>query len=266
MKLNIVPASTGWQWVKSGMRTFFKQPLALGGLFFMFMGAVSLMAVIPVVGNLIALALLPAATLGLMAAARQAADGVFPMPRVLGTAFAAGKQRKTAMLKLGGLYAGSFIVLLATTALFDGGLFAGVYLGQTELTQEMAESPAFQSALWVAMALYLPVAAAFWHAPALVHWHGVAPIKSLFFSSVACLRNFGALTVYGLSWLVVYVGVISLFGLVGGLIGGAGMAQAMAVPTTVMVAAMMSTSLYFTFRDSFTADPEPSPQPTGELT
>lgn len=263
MKLNIVPASTGWQWVKSGMRTFFKQPLALGGLFFMFMGAVSLMAVIPVVGNLIALALLPAATLGLMAAARQAADGVFPMPRVLGTAFAAGKQRKTAMLKLGGLYAGSFIVLLATTALFDGGLFAGVYLGQTELTQEMAESPAFQSALWVAMALYLPVAAAFWHAPALVHWHGVSPVKSLFFSILACWKNKGALLVFGLGWLGMFAlgGIIT--SVVVSLAGGSALARGLAMPAVMLMASMFFSSLYFTFQDSFVLE-EPSVTPESD--
>ena len=40
MKLNIVSARTGIQWVKLGVQTFFKQPLALAGLFFMYMAAV----------------------------------------------------------------------------------------------------------------------------------------------------------------------------------------------------------------------------------
>ena len=34
-----------------------------------------------------------------------------------------------------------------------------------------------------------------------VHWHGVPPMKSLFFSGVACVRNFGAMTVFLLGWL-----------------------------------------------------------------
>ena len=34
VKLNIVPARTGLQWVKLGIRTFLRQPLALAGLFF----------------------------------------------------------------------------------------------------------------------------------------------------------------------------------------------------------------------------------------
>lgn len=263
MKLNNVPAKTGLQWVKSGVRTFLKQPLALGGLFFMFMAAISLLAVIPVLGNVVALALLPAATLGLMAAARQAADGQFPMPRVLGTAFAAGKQRMTAMLKLGGLYAASFMLLLGLTALIDGGQFAGVYLGQAELTQEMAESPAFQNALWVAMAFYLPLAAAFWHAPALVHWHDVSPVKSLFFSFLACWKNKAALLVFGAGWL----GMFALGGIVTSVVvalaGGGALARGLVMPAVMLMASMFFSSLYFTFQDSFLMDEPPDTAESG---
>ena len=65
MKLNIVPARTGLLWVRLGLRTFWAQPLALAGLFFLFMTVMSVASLIPFVGNALALALLPAATLGL---------------------------------------------------------------------------------------------------------------------------------------------------------------------------------------------------------
>ena len=42
MKLNVVPAAAGAQWVRAGIRTFFRRPVALTGLFFMFMAALSL--------------------------------------------------------------------------------------------------------------------------------------------------------------------------------------------------------------------------------
>ena len=47
------------QWVREGMRTFFKQPLALTGLFFMFMSLVSLLSLVPYVGGLLSLVLIP---------------------------------------------------------------------------------------------------------------------------------------------------------------------------------------------------------------
>ena len=72
MKLNVVPARTGLQWVRAGMRTFFRQPLALSGLFFMYMAMVMVMALVPLVGPVLAGMLVPAATLGLMAASAEA--------------------------------------------------------------------------------------------------------------------------------------------------------------------------------------------------
>ena len=41
MKLHIVPARTGMTWVKLGIRTFWKQPMALAALFFMTEAALS---------------------------------------------------------------------------------------------------------------------------------------------------------------------------------------------------------------------------------
>ena len=101
MKLNIVPASEGAQWVKLGIRTFFRQPLALSGLFFMFMAIVSVLSIVPYLGSVLALVLLPACTLGLMAASREAKAGKFPMPSIMVSAFRAGTTKTRAMLMLG---------------------------------------------------------------------------------------------------------------------------------------------------------------------
>ena len=106
---------------------------------------------------------------------------------------------------LGALYAVLFLLVVGISALIDGGQFARAYLLGEPVTREMAESDAFQARAVGRMALYLPLSLAFWHAPALVHWHGVPPAKSLFFSFVACFRNFGALTVFGLVWVGVFL-------------------------------------------------------------
>jgi hypothetical protein len=89
MKLHIVPARQGVLWVKLGIQTFFRQPLALSGLFFMCAAILSLFSLVPLVGGIAASVLLPGATLGLMAASREAGEGKFPMPSILLTAFRA---------------------------------------------------------------------------------------------------------------------------------------------------------------------------------
>ena len=252
MKLNIVPPRIGLQWVKLGIQTFFKQPLALAGLFFIYMAAVIVVSQVPFLGVIIGGMLVPAATLGLMAATAEATKGRFPMPSVLISAFRAGRQRMRAMLVLGVIYTAGSMLASSLGSLVTGGPSAA--------TNEI------DSATLVALALHTPLFVMFWHAPALVHWHGVSPGKSLFFSAVACFRNFGAHLLYGLAWLAVFLAVGSVFGLIGGLIGGATMARAVMMPTALLMAAMFSTSIYFTFRDSFSATPEPEQQPPGEPT
>lgn len=265
MKLNIVPARTGTQWVKSGMQTFFRQPLALSGLFFMFLALLSVVSIVPLAGGVLALVLLPAATLGFMAATQEATRGKFPMPTILISAFRAGQQRLRSMLVLGVLYAAGFGAIMAVSSLADGGKFARLYLMGGEISTQVVTAPDFQTAMWIFVALYLPLSLMFWHAPALVHWHGVPPVKALFFSVVACMRNFGAFTVYGLTWVAVFVGgsmVISLFAV---LIGSPQAAAMAMLPAALLLAAIFFTSVYFTFRDCFVADDaaadDPAPAP-----
>ena len=251
MKLQIVPAGQGVQWVKQGMSTFWRQPLALSGLFFMFMAAMSLLSMVPLLGNILALVILPGATLGLMAATKEALTGKFPMPVLLVSGFRAGKQQLQAMLLLGAIYAAGFLLVLGISALADGGKFAQLYLVGGAMSVELLQAPDFQLAVLLSMALYLPLSLLFWHAPALVHWHGVQPVKSLFFSLVACLRNFWAFTLFGLAWMGVFVGMGTAVSLVASLLGSVEVVSVMMFPLAMLMAAMFFTSLYFTFHDCF---------------
>jgi hypothetical protein len=259
MRLKIVPARTGLTWVKLGITTFIKQPLAMSGLFFMFMALLSVATMVPFIGAALALALLPAATLGLMAATQEAAKGNFPMPSILISAFRAGQQQLRAMLVLGALYALGFLLLMGVSALFDGGQFARLYLVGGKITEELVLQSDFQVAMWVAMGLYLPLSVLFWHAPALVHWHGVSPVKSLFFSFMACYKNFGAMTVFGLAWTGVFVLAAVVVALIASLAGNPMLANVAMFPVALVIVAMFFTSIYFTFRDSFEATPEDAP-------
>jgi len=259
MQLNLVPAKTGILWVKQGIRTFFKQPLALSGLFFMFMALMTIASQVPYIGFVFAMTLLPAATLGLMAATREATQGRFPMPLILLTGLRSGKPQARAMMVLGALYAVSFLVAMGLSYLVDGGDFARVYLGGATPTREVMMEPAFQWAMWVFIGLHLPLSLMFWHAPALVHWHGMSPVKSLFFSIVACFRNFWAFAVFGLVWLGVLVMIVVSVMTVGGLLGNPSLAGDVLFPVMLIMATMFFTSLYFTFCDTFGPPPDAAP-------
>lgn len=254
MKLNLVPAKTGAIWVRQGIRAFWKQPLAMSGLFFMFMAVLSVSSLVPLIGSFIALALLPAATLGLMAAAREVDLGKFPMPIVLALAFRGTKESKRDMLILGVLYACGFIGVMGLSSLVDGGSFAKMYLVGGSLDADTILKPEFQNAMWLSLLLYMPLSMVFWHAPALAHWHGVPAIKSLFFSTVACLQNWRAFFVFGFVWSAIFMGTAMVIMLMAGLLGDSAFAASALLPAMLMLAAMFFCSTYYSFRDCFTSD------------
>lgn len=258
MKLQLVPARQGTLWIKLGIQTFFRQPLALAGLFFMFLAVISIVNLIPFVGNIVAMTLLPGATLGLMAASREAGEGKFPLPTILLSGFRAGRKELNAMLTLGALYALSILLVLGMSALIDGGKFAQLYLGGAGMTADILQEADFQWAVLFSSAMYIPISLLFWHAPALVHWHGASPVKSLFFSFVACKRNFGAFAIYGLSWLGIFMLLSIVISLIAALTGSVQLVATLMYPAAIVMAAMFFTSIYFTFRDNF----EPAPGDT----
>jgi hypothetical protein len=211
---------------------------------------------VPFIGAALALLVLPAATLGLMVATEQAASGKFPMPTVMLVAFRAGQQRLKAMLLLGVLYALSFLAVMAISALVDGGGFAKVYLANAPITPEVVNDTDFQTAMWLTTIMYVPLSMLFWHAPALVHWHGVPPVKSLFFSAIACWRNLGAFALYLLAWAGVFVAGAMLILLISSALGGNDLSAAVLMPGALLMAAMFFTSVYFSVKDCFEL-PEP---------
>ncbi|MBT9466320.1 BPSS1780 family membrane protein [Hydrogenophaga sp.] len=263
MKLHLVPARTGLQWVKLGAKTFFRQPLAMSGLFFMFMATVSVLSLIPLLGTMISLALVPAATLGLMAATREAVQGRFPMPSTLISGLRGTPVQTRNMLVLGAMYAAGLLLVLGVATLFAGEA-PPVDPNAGEVTADVVRASLANQGLLAGLVVYLPVLMAFWHAPALVHWHGVSPGKSLFFSFMACWGNKGAMLMYSLGWVGVFMLVGLLMSLLGALLGGATALNFVLYPAVLLMASMFHTSIYFTFADSFESTERPMPITTGE--
>lgn len=213
----------------------------------------------PWLGSLLSLALLPAATVAMMEATRLAQAGQFPMPTLIITSFRAGPQKARAMVVLGLLYALGFGLIMGLTALFDGGGFARLYLFGGSLSPETMGAPGFQNAAFFALVLYVPLSMLFWHAPALVHWHGLPVGKSLFFSLVACLKNFWAYALYALAWAAMMMFAAALVVLTALLLGNAQVAQTAMVPASLLLMAMLFTSVYFTYQGCFDTGADNAP-------
>lgn len=269
MKLNLVPARTGMTWVREGLRVFWRMPLAFASLFLMCAAALLVLSTIPLVGTLLAAALAPACTAGLMAATRQAGQGRFPLPAILLTAFRQSPGQTRAILLLGAVNAVALLVIAGLVAALMGENPLARLIDQNggQITPElMVNNPVWRQAarasmrqMGLASLLYLPVSALLWHAPALVLWHGLPAGKSLFFSAVAVLRNIPAYLLYGLVWLAVssiaWAGLLIVAGMTG---SPWQVAVSGTLPVGVLLMSMFYASLWFTFRDSFTPDSPPA--------
>lgn len=255
MKLQIVTARTGVSWVKEGIRTFWRQPLALSGLFFVFVGLISLISLLPYVGAFVGLILLPTMSLGLMAASRETILGKFPMPTVLFIGFREDPLQSQRLLLMGFCYAMLFCLILALSSLFDGGEFARMYLLGGEINEAVATNSRFKDAVMFSLLLYLPLSALFWHAPALIHWHKKPVAKSLFFSIVACVSNWRAFMLFGLTWGLVFITTSLFLSVISMITEDGQLSPILLLPAVLMMSAMFFTSCYFSFRDCFVSEP-----------
>lgn len=264
MHLQLVPAGRGAQWVRLGLTVVRRQPLAMIGLFlFLFMGS-ALLAELSLAGQAFAMALMPGITVGFMLAAQKVQQGLPPSPPLLLKPLMRSSTGHRLLWVQGALYAGlALLVLLAIDAWQGDAPQASVEApepsssaaSQAELQPPWVDDPSIRTALLMRAVLVLLLSVPFWHAGALAHWHGVPLARSLFFSTVACLRNGGAFLLYGLSWagltmaLTLVLSLLVLVGLPAGLVWPAAMAGVMGLSTAFFA------SLYFTFIDCF-GDPD----------
>jgi len=265
MKLRTVPARQGALWVRQGFQVFFKQPMAFAALFAAFMFAVFAVALLPLVGTVLVLALLPLASLGFMIASRMAMAGQFATPRVFIDPLRAPRPQVIALMQLGLVYAGATVAIMFLSDRVDGGAFEALMdamPGAQSAPQTVATRLA-DPGLWFGLMLRLGLAGAlsvpFWHAPALVHWDGHGCAKALFSSTIACWRNRGAFTVYSLGWFALIMAVGASGSLVFGLLGQAQLFALAAVPMSLLLTTVFYASLYFTFADCFSADEAVAP-------
>jgi len=194
MQARIVPARQGAAWLVDGWRLFRAAPLGWLAMVFAYWIIMTLASVVPFIGVAAASIMVPAFSVGFMAAARAASRRG---PVELSLLFDGFRHQPKSQLILGVIYLMALGTLLSATTLVDDGALASWMLTGRRPAEEALQSDDFLQALAVAALLYTPVLMAFWFAPPLAAWHGVGPIKALFFSFVACLLNWRPFLVYG---------------------------------------------------------------------
>ena len=265
MKLNILPARTGYLWVKSGFALFFYKPAAFIGFFTSFMLALIVLGQIPYIGSYLSLLAFPALTLGMMAVGNECvklkAGIVLPMtPPPLLMAWMTLRRSAKPLFHLGIWFAFGFSLVLLMGAAFDGGEFAKFYMQGGSIDKNQVQKDGFLNAVLLTTLLYLPLTAIFWFAPALVNWKQMPLSKSLFFSGYAIYKNWRAFGMFTLVWAGVFSMASGAVLLIASLVLGSAAASFLLMPLIVMLSTVFMASTFPTFVDCFQHQVPPAPQ------
>ena len=247
----VVPWVRGLRWLGGGWRLFRVAPFAWIALVFVYWMLMSIASMLPVVGIALASILVPPFSVGFMAVSRAAARRAPLAPQLLFSGFT---ERLETQLLLGGIYLACLALLLAASALADGGAMAHWLVTGERPAEEALQSGAFLMALASAAALYLPVMFAFWFAPVLAAWHGMGAAKALFFSLFGCLMNWRAFLAYGAAAaLLIAAAPIAVLTALDWMLRGALRAQAVTLllPLLLVILPTLLASFYASYRDIF---------------
>jgi len=255
MQLLEVPAKEGYVWFRQGIWLFRKNPLAFLMLLFIYLIAAQLAIFVPLFGIIALLVVTPGINVGVMTACRDAIQSKRVLPTVLLAGFRAnGKLATRHLFILGGIYAALvFLLSLIVTSLVDIGALAQVVLKGEEPTPDAMRQ------LYLSMltggALYTPIAMLFWFAPMLSAWHGVPPVKALFFSWTACWRNRGAFFTYAGLFAILLVALPLLLEVIFAAIGAETVLSFLVTPYSLLMLAILYCSFYATYRGCFNIVP-----------
>lgn len=252
--MNTVPAVKGWGWVLTGFALFRKSPAMWAFLTLSYIMLMQLLGIIPVIGWFAATMLIPVFSASFMIVSRELDQGRRLSFDLLFSGF---RTNPAPLLRQGGLYLGSALAILGVSALADGGLLLQLMVLGTRPPAAAFEDGSLASAAMLAGALYVPVLAAFWFAPALSAWRGMPALQALFYSFFGAMRNWRAFLAYGLALVLlsmicsVLLFVLAL--LVRGLLGDRSQGAFLLVMLPVMLTYVptLFASFYASYRDVF---------------
>jgi len=195
-------AGAGWTWIAQGWKLFTRAPLMWILSILVWIVIAIVLNLVPFVGGLAFQVLQAAIGAGFMVACRSIeVGGDFELEHL----FAGFRTRFASLLVVGLIVLGCSILIFLVFAAFAGFSILGAILSgdpQVIAHDIMASALTLALGLLVALALYVPLAAAFWFAPALVILNGLGPVEAMKQSLAGCLKNFVPFLVWGIVMLV----------------------------------------------------------------
>jgi hypothetical protein len=250
VRARIVPASRGAAWLLGGVQLFIAAPFAWLFLVAAYYFMVLVASMVPVLGFIAVGVTTPAFSVGFMAVARAAGSGSRPDLPLLFDGF---RQDARSQLILGAFYLLFVGLLIGAIALTDDGSLRTMMQARTS-REALGDTSGLIVTLLIAAAVYGAVMTVFWFAPVLNAWHGLPPVKALFYSIAACLMNWRAFLVYGVIAVlaiiaVPYLVVTLLTLLTGGAIQGRN--PQVLLPFVLLFLPPLYASFYASYRDVF---------------
>ncbi|MEO0319102.1 MAG: putative rane protein [Pseudomonadota bacterium] len=262
MQTPTITAATGISWIREGFVLFRQQPGELSMLFLLYMLMMFSLSIIPVVGQLLPLLLVPAFSMAFMQACVDIEAGRKVTPRLLLTAFRS--PALGTLLQLGALYLTTAIGAVAASSIIDGGIFWKLMSGQLAADDAGVQVSDLPLAILFSALVYLPAAMAFWHAAPLAVWQRMGLLKAVFYSFFAVKRCGKAYIAYALGWVLVGIALPAVISAVLGLLLGKNIVSVMLLmPLSVILTLVMYCSFYPTYTAVFER-PEPL-RPTSHL-
>lgn len=247
--MNSITAKTGWTWIVNGYGIFRKRPFLLTNLFFGYMIGAMALGVIPYLGQVLPLVVVPAFTLLFMQACYRIDADNYVSFRELFDVF--NRKIFSRLLLLGSFYLLYVLLLFILAILVDGGLSLGAVSQQ--VPQELTSSEQIKMVLTfvLLMALYVPFAMAVWYAAPLIGWQKMSIGKAIFFSFFAVLRSLKAFLVYIFCWLLLGLFLPVILGSILIFIGGQQLMMFVLMILFIFLSILAYCSFYPTYKDVF---------------
>jgi hypothetical protein len=252
-----LPASVGWLWLKQGFALFRKQPAEMSTLFLTYMFLMFAIGVIPLLGQVLPIVLVPVFSMAFMQACASIEQGKKVYPNLLLTGFRSPAFRR--LLQLGVLYLVAAVGAIAASTLVDGGVFWNVMSGRAAMDPATIRESNMSMGMLFAAVVYTPAAMAFWYAAPLIAWQNMGVGKAIFYSFYTVKRAGKAFLVYGLAWIVIGVLLpVMVSSIIALLFGKATVVMLVLLPLSIVMTVVMYCSFYPTYTYVFGKPQEPA--------